>query len=185
MATINLSGRNKRLEHDYYCMKKLSEMCPAIKWEAIDGTIPNITKYKITFNIRTIVGLTGIGSKKKPKYRSSSTVIVDLKDYPFGKLSTQMVEVPRPYHPNWYQSGSWCQRGGGSSVSEDLITLVIRMAKTIQFDPSVTSSKDWADPVAATWWDQNKNSGLFPCDTTKIPEAFQVEDAMKKIKIHR
>lgn len=182
MPTISSSGRNKRLEHDYYCMKKLSEMCPAIQWEAIGGTVPNITKYKVTFKLRTIIG-TGLGGK--PKYRSTSTVIIDLKDYPFNKLSTQMVEIPRPNHPNWYQSGSWCQRGGGSSVVEDLVTLVIRMAKTIQFDPSVTSTSDWADPVAAQWWDQNKSKGWFPSDTTKIPEAFQVEEAMNKIKIRR
>ncbi len=182
MQSINTSGRGKRIEHDYYCMMKLSEMCPVIQWEAIGGTIPRVTKYKVTFNIRTIIG---IDAFKKPKYRTKSTVIIDLKDYPFGKLSTQMVEVPRPYHPNWYQSGSWCQRGGGSSVSEDLATLVIRMAKTIQFRPEVTSVKDWADPIAADWWKENENKGIFPCDNTKIPEAFQVEAAMKKIKISR
>ena len=91
--------------------------------------------------------------------------------------------MPQPYHPNWFEGGSWCQITGDSRVSDTLAELVIRMAKTIQFVPAVTNPGSAANGEAAAWWRKNLGkTNYFPCDTTKIPEAFQLKSV---ITVHK
>lgn len=181
MPNIQSGGRTKRLEQDLKDMTILARRCPAIKFRTLDsGNAPQ--KYEVSFYLRTIIG----EKRGKPVYREANNptrVIIDLSNYPFGRIRSNCVTMPQPYHPNWFEGGSWCQITGDSRVSDTLAELVIRMAKTIQFVPAVTNPGSAANGSAASWWRANVGrSGYFPCDTTAIPEAFQLKSV---ITIHR
>jgi len=155
--------RNIRLANDYKQMSNIQGN--VISWVATRGVTPYIEEYKITVNVRTI---TGVGSGS-PRYRDTSVIIVTLPaDYPRGKPKTLMQSSPKPFHPNWWPDGRWCE--GTWSMSEALGDYVIRMVKTLQFDPDITNEHSPADGDAKTWYVLKRNSGLFPCDRTKLPD---------------
>lgn len=181
MPNISSSGRNHRLEQDLKDMTILSRRCPAIKFRTLDsGNAPQ--KYEVSFYLRTIIGVTA----GRPIYREATNptkVVIDLSGYPFGRIRANCITMPQPYHPNWFEGGSWCQITGEARVSDTLAELVIRMAKTIQFVPAVTNPGSAANIEAANWWRTNlSRSNYFPCDTTKIPEAFQLKSI---ITVHK
>ena len=62
--------RRIRLANDYKQMCNIKGN--VITWESTKGTAPYIEEYKITINVRTIIG---IGSDT-PQYRNSSVVMV-------------------------------------------------------------------------------------------------------------
>jgi len=156
------------------------ELCPAIKFCTLEtGDAPQ--KYAVSFYLRTIIGV----SDEKPIYREAdepTIVEVDLCNYPFGRIKTKCITTP-PFHPNWYDSGIWGETGS-PDVSEILTELVVRIAKSIQFAPSVTSPYTWSNPVAANWWNQNKSKGWFPCDFTIFPSTEKIRPE-PKISIQR
>ncbi len=181
MQSANEGGRNKRLESDLKEMSILARRCPAIKFRALEnGKRPQ--RYEVSFYLRTIVG----ERNGKPIYREASDptkVVIDISSYPFGRISATCLTMPQPYHPNWFESGGWCQITGDSRVEDTLAALVIRMAKTIQFDVSVTNPDSAANLSAASWWRRNLGrTNYFPCDNTKIPEIFQLKSV---ITVHR
>lgn len=156
--------RRIRLANDYKQMCNIKGS--VISWVATKGIAPYIEEYKITINVRTIIG---VGSGV-PQYRDSSTVLVTLPpDYPRKPPKTVMVSSPQPFHPNWYTTKNWCF--GSWSMSEALGDHVIRMVKTLQFDPDITNEYSPANREANSWYKSKKNnSGLFPCDRTKLPD---------------
>lgn len=155
--------RKIRLANDYKQMCNIQGS--VISWVATKGTAPYIEEYKVTINVRTIIGLSSNG----PRYRDSSVVTVTLPpDYPMKAPKTIMVSSPQPFHPNWFTSKNWCF--GTWAMSEALGDHVIRMVKTLQFDPDITNEYSPANSEANSWYKENKNSGLFPCDRTKLPD---------------
>jgi len=155
--------RKIRLANDY------KQMCNIrgniISWEATKGTPPYVEEYKITINVRTIIG---VGSNT-PQYRDSSVVTVSLpSDYPMKPPKTVMLSSPQPFHPNWFTSKNWCF--GTWIMSEALGDHVIRMIKTLQFDLDITNENSPANGEANSWYKSKKRSGLFPCDKTKLPD---------------
>ena len=155
--------RRIRLANDYKQMCNIKGN--VITWESTKGTAPYIEEYKITINVRTIIG---IGSDT-PQYRNSSVVMVTLPpDYPVKPPKTVMISSPQPFHPNWFTSKNWCM--GSWSMSEALGDHVIRMVKTLQFDLDITNENSPANREANSWYLTKKRSGLFPCDRTKLPD---------------
>jgi len=136
-----------------------------ISWVATRGNAPYIEEYLITVNVRTIIG----AGKGMPQYRESSIISVTLPaDYPRGKPKTLMKSSQQPFHPNWWPDGRWCE--GSWAMSEGLGDYVIRMVKTLQFDPDITNEHSPANGDAKIWYILRKNSGIFPCDRTKLPD---------------
>lgn len=155
--------RRVRLASDYKQMCNIQGN--VISWVATKGIAPHIEEYKITVNVRTIIG---IGSDA-PQYRDSSVVMVSLPpDYPMKPPKTVMVSSPQPFHPNWYTSKNWCH--GTWMISEALGDYVIRMVKTLQFDSYISNPDSPANSEANSWYKSKQSSGLFPCDRTKLPD---------------
>lgn len=155
--------RNIRLANDYKQMCNIKGN--VISWVPTKGTAPYVEEYRITVNVRTIIGV----ENHSPKYRYSSVVLITLPpDYPRGKPQTKMVSSPQPFHPNWWPDQRWCE--GAWFMSEALGDYVIRMVKTLQFDPDITNEHSPANAEARDWYVSNKYLEIFPCDRTKLPD---------------
>ena len=156
--------RRIRLANDYKQMCNIQG--DVISWKPLKGVVPYVEEYQITIRVRTIIG---VGYDGKPKYRNSSDIKVTLPaDYPVHPPKAVMLSSPQPFHPNWFTSKNWCH--GSWSMSEALGDFVIRMAKTLQFDPLITNENSPANSEANSWYISKKRSGLFPCDRTRLPD---------------
>ena len=157
--------RKIRLGNDYKQMKNIQDS-GVISWEPVKGTPPYVEEYRVTIRVRTIVGKRFDDS---PVYREVSVVKVVLPaNYPMFHPIVTMESSPFPFHPNWYPGGVWCH--GHWNIGEALGDHVIRMVKTLQFDPSITNENDAANDSAKQWYIAQKRSGLFPCDKTRLPD---------------
>lgn len=67
--------------------------------------------------------------------------------------------------------------------SESLGAFVIRMVKSLQFDPDVTNELSPSNAEAKAWYAANKNSGLFPCDRQKLPDPMGPDPALSTQKV--
>lgn len=154
--------RRIRLKNDYQQMCNIQGR--VISWKPLKGAPPYVEQYEVTINVRTIVGVGNGG----PIYRDQSVVILTLPPgYPKQPPKSVMVSLPRPFHPNWYStSGIWdC---GLWSFSEALGEHVVRLVKTLQFDLDYINENSPSNMEASSWYEANKDSGLFPCDRTKL-----------------
>lgn len=156
--------RKIRLSNDYKQMLNIQNS-DVISWEAVEGAPPYVEKYRVTIRVRTIIGKRANNS---PIYRDVSVVTVTLpQDYPNSAPRIVMESSP-PFHPNWFSDRHWCY--GSWRVGEALGDHVIRMVKTLQFDPEITNENSPANIDANNWYMSRKNSGLFPCDRTRLPD---------------
>jgi ubiquitin-protein ligase len=152
-------ARMLRLKSDY------KEMCnirgQIISWRAIVGTPPYVEEYLLTLNVRSIIG-------PEPEYRDQHVVSVEVTDnYPATPPSVVMVSDPNVFHPNWWIDKHWCY--GTWDVSEGLGHFVIRMIRTLQFDPIITNENSPANEAAMNWYLENQRRNLFPCDQQTLP----------------
>lgn len=155
--------RRARLANDY---REVSSMVgPVMNFRVLSGTPPYAEAYEFTFRIRSIVAPT-------PTYRGIHVVRVELpagypqSDFPRAVMMTK----PFPYHANWFRSGAWCY-GSGSHNTEGLGNFIVRLMQTLQFDPGLIDVTSAANLDAANWYTKNKHlRGLFPCDTTRLPQ---------------
>ena len=138
---------------------------PVLDVKPVSGTPPYVDAYELTVYIRSIVG-------PEPTYRGVHKIHLSLpsgypkSDYP----KVVMISKPYPYHTNWFRSGAWCY-GSASLCTEGLGNFVVRLMQSLQFDPNLIDTDSAANLDAANWYRQNKNiSGMFPCDTTKLPQ---------------
>lgn len=124
-----------------------------------DGETPE--RYRLLVRVRSIMS-------PGPTYRGEHEVEVDLPSgYPWSKPQIKLLTLPPPFHPNWFLDGGWC--GGTWDPEESLARHVLRMVKTLQFDPEVTNPSSPANREAADWYRRNLETGLFPCDRTPLP----------------
>ncbi len=158
MQTSFKNLRMKRLESDYKEMLKLLS-CPKIKWTAIRGKPPHVEEYLVTLNFHT--------------YRTDKTTMdsckirITLSDiYPKVAPIAVMIE-PKIFNPNWFSSGRWCC--GKYYSKESLGDFVIRMIRSIQFDPIITNPNSPANKEAAKWYIENIDRGIFPTDNSILP----------------
>jgi len=152
--------RQDRLKNDY------AQMCnirgDIIQWEAIRGTPPFVEEYHLTVNVRTIIG-------NGPNYTNKIYLRLQLPgNYPISPPIISILRGPTPFHPNWYVDGHWCY--GQWFVNEGLGEHVIRMVKTLQYDPNITNESSAANGAAARWYLQKRGSNLFPCDKQSLPD---------------
>lgn len=152
--------RKIRLKNDYKQMCNIKGK--VISWKPTKGEIPHIEEYEIIINVRGIVDPT-------PNYLNSHKVILTIpSNYPQAPPTVIMVSK-LIYHPNWYPNGMWCS--GRYSMLEGLGDFVIRMVRTIQYDLDITNRRGHDNRAEEfSWFLSNLESGLFPCDTTILPD---------------
>ena len=166
--------RQLRLKNEYDEMIKYSN--DVIRVEPLGGSPHD--KYRITFNIRTIIS-------SKPEYRNKTVCILTIPpEYPKirPKIAVIGSSMPPPWHVNWFSSGTWCE--GSWRSDEPLVNFIYRCAKTIQFDPAFTQASyvDSANRGAISFWNANKNNyKVIPCDKKKIPTFAEIQ----RITIHQ
>ncbi len=148
-----------RLKNDH------AEMCnlrgDVISWRALRGNLPFVEEYELTVNVRTVIG-------DGPNYRDTQLIRIRLpENYPSGPPQMTMISTPFPFHPNWYPNGTWCY---GTWTEESLGHHVIRMIRTLQYDPEITFPESAANGAARDWYRRNLSKGLFPCDRKILPD---------------
>jgi len=122
-------------------------------------------KYRITFNIRTIIS-------PIPTHREKTVCnLIIPSEYPIVKpiVTVDDCSMPPPWHVNWYVDGRWCE--GDWRIEESLVTFIYRCARTIQFHPDYTDARydAAANKDAIAFWDANKNNrSVIPCDNKNI-----------------
>lgn len=166
--------RRARLASDYWELKSMEGAVLTVR--PLSGTPPYVDEYELTVRVRSIVA-------PSPTYRSMHVIRLSLPaGYPTSDFPrVVMVTKPYPYHTNWFRSGSWCY-GSGSHHTEGLGNFVVRMMQTLQFDPHLIDVTSAANLEAANWYTQHKNvPGLFPCDTTKLPQPLVGGMTIKRI----
>lgn len=156
--------RNTRLTNEHKELMKING--PVIVIEPLGS--PPYDKYRITYNIRTIVS-------PKPTYRNSTVCTLSIPPSypgPTGAPSIYANETPYPWHINWFQSGKWCSAyyTNNYDSSESLVNFVLRCARVLQFDPEIANRRSVANHDAEAFWDANvRNKRVMPCDTTPLP----------------
>ena len=156
--------RRKRLENEHKELMRINGS--VIKIEPL-GIAP-YDKYRITYNIRTIIS-------PAPTYRDKTVVTLTIPpSYP-GPTGAPLIvanDTPYPWHVNWFTSGRWCSAyySDNYDSSESLVNFVIRCARVLQFDPVVTNTGSPANGAAIAFWNANKNNKrMIPCDTQSLP----------------
>lgn len=157
--------RNIRLRNDH------TEMCnirgSIIQWRDIKGVPPFVEAYELTVNIRSIIS-------SRPDYRDRHIIRIEVpSDYPTSKPSVIMVSDPVIFHPNWFNHKTWCP--GPWKISEGLGHHVIRMLRTLQYDPDITNEGSPANRAAKDWYMANRHRNLFPCDKQTLPDPMRVK----------
>lgn len=154
--------RRRRLENEY---NELMSISGSIIYIEPLGNAP-YEKYRITFNLRTIIS-------PGPIYREKSICLLTIPSgYPeiAPKIAVEESSMPQPWHPNWYRGGTWCF--GYWTKEESLVNYIYRCAKTIQFSAEFTDAKidAAANKEAVAFWNANKNKyDVIPSDTKKLP----------------
>ena len=166
--------RKIRLKSDYEEMCKIRG--PMIDWEVVRGTPPFVEKYRLTVNVRSIIG-------PGPNYRDRHVIDLEVPpDYPLSAPSANMVTDPVVFHPNWWRHKHWCY--GTWEFSEGLGNYVVRMVRTLQYDPVITNEDSAANAEANEWYLEHKHDGLFPCDRQLLPDPnkslFEIQLPIKK-----
>ena len=150
--------RNTRLNNEYIELMRIN--CSIIQIEPLGNT--PYEKYKITFNIRTIIS-------PEPSYRSKTVCILTIPArYPKAPPEIMATTTPYPWHINWFTTGRWCI--GYWNIEESLANFIYRCAKTLQFDPEIANPESVANSSAVPFWEANKhNCQVIPSDNQVLP----------------
>lgn len=156
--------RKIRLESDY------KQMCnirgPVIDWVATRGVTPYVEAYRLTVNVRSIIG-------PEPEYRDRHLIDLELpSDYPLSAPKATMVSDPVVFHPNWWPQKHWCY--GTWEFSEGLGFYVVRMLRTLQYDPLITNVRSVANHEANDWYVRHRHRDFLPCDRQLLPDPFKI-----------
>lgn len=163
--------RNLRLKNDYEEMVNIKG--ELISWKPVRGNPPYVEEYELSVNINGIIS-------PVPAYRNNHIIKVVLPaGYPTAAPEVYMLSTPVVYHPNWFVGGKWCF--GKWLMPEGLGHHVIRMIRTIQYDPDITNEASPAHQDANKWYLLKKNSGLFPCDKNQLPDPTKRRFEMKPV----
>lgn len=156
--------RRSRLKSDY---EQISNMTGSVlTFRPLSGVAPYIDKYEITLHIKTIIS-------PAPEYRDKHIIHLSFgPTYPFDRPITKMVSRPQPYHCNWWDDGLYCSNVNWSPA-EKLGDYLVRLIRTLQFDMEITNPNSPANKQAMEWYLSKRESGLFPCDRTKLPDPIK------------
>ncbi|HWW74312.1 MAG TPA: hypothetical protein VNZ44_02895 [Pyrinomonadaceae bacterium] len=149
---------------------------PIISWQATRGTPPYVEEYRLTVNVRGIIG-------PGPTYRDQHVIDIEIPSgYPNAPPRATMVSDPVVFHPNWWAQKHWCY--GTWDFAEGLGFYVIRMVRTLQYDPIITNENSAANGRANDWYLRHRNDGIFPCDRQALPDPskprFEVGPVVRK-----
>lgn len=169
--------RRIRLQNDYKEMQNIQGRI--VQWRPLQGTPPYVEAYELTVHVRTIVS-------SRPDYRDRHVLQLVLPpNYPEAAPLIVMQTSPQPYHPNWFANRKWCY--GSWDISEGLGHHVVRMIRTLQFDPEITNPGSPANSAANSWYISNLRRGLFPCDRQTLPDPtkphFEIQQERKTFRI--
>ena len=154
--------RERRLINEYNELMGISGK--VIRIEPL-GNSP-YEKYRVTFNIRTIIS-------PAPAFRNKTVCLLTIPTgYPEAapKIAVEEGSMPPPWHTNWYRGGTWCF--GGWTKEESLVNYIYRCARTIQFSTEFTDARTEAaaNKEAVAFWNENRNKrGIIPSDTQRLP----------------
>lgn len=169
-------NRNERLEKDFGEMLKLKNR-PYLDWMVIKGEPPCAEEYLLRIKLRTYVfraknGKCTVGAV------SHSTIKVTLRDsYPDTAPYVTMLDIPPIFHPDWYSKGTYCPIDAWTPDTS-LKDFILRMLRTLQYDPSLIKEELPANYKALEWFIKNRDtSSLFPSDTTVLTENSEEETA--------
>ena len=134
--------RNIRLKNEYQELMRL------------DGTFIEVQpigsqpyqSYKVTFNIKTIVGLEPLFSEKTV---CTLTLPPNYPDAP-PRITN---DTPPPLNRTWHHGG-WCV--GQWSKEESLVSALIRCARTLQFDPDISGFNGSSEVIGRNLFQENK-----------------------------
>jgi ubiquitin-protein ligase len=167
--------RKTRLKNDYRDMCNIRGAM--ITWHAVSGTPPFVDEYRLTVNVRSIVG-------PGPTYRDQHVIDIKLPaGYPM-KAPPEVVMVSQPvvFHPNWWSYNNWCP--GLWDYTEGLGAHIIRMIRTLQYDAVITNEHSAANTEAKRWYLRHRDQGIFPCDRQTLPDPsiskFEVQPIVRK-----
>ncbi|HEY0021502.1 MAG TPA: hypothetical protein VGB24_01275 [Longimicrobium sp.] len=162
--------RNIRLKHDYVEMTNIRGS--VVQWRAVRGTPPYVEAYELTVNVRTV-------TSPRPEYRSTHIIRLELPpNYPFSAPEATMTTRPQPYHPNWFSGGRWCY--GSWDIAEGLGHYVVRMIRTLQFDPEITNPNSPANSDAKQWYLSHLRGSRFPTDQQVLPDPTEGRFAIEE-----
>jgi len=153
--------RRIRLKNDYQTMVNIKR--PWLDWRILRGEEPYVEEYELTVKLRTI-------TDSKPSYSDHHKIKLSLPStYPHSSAPQVTYEgSPKPFHPNWFTNGGWCY--GTWLIHESLGQHVKRMLQTLQYDIQITNVDSPANTAAKSWYLSKKDTGIFPCDTTELPD---------------
>ena len=128
-------------------------------------------RFLLTLQLRTIIG-------SKPTYRDRHRIEVKLSPvHPDGSPEIRALDKPAPFHPNWWTTGRWCEGAGTWTRYSSLTEHVVRMIRSLRFDPEITNPDSPANGKAADWYRTRRNSALFPTDRDPLPGVQAAESA--------
>jgi hypothetical protein len=161
-----------RLESDYRSMLQL--VGSIITWQSSPPGNPAQriypSRYRVTYNILapTISG---------DFYQHVIEIDCSSQDYPrripFAKFLTSVVK-----HPHFYEDGRICL--GGFPLEESLAELCVRLARFLQYDPTLINANSLASRVFYDWYEKNLNR--LPLDHSPLP---QLENASSGLRVKR
>jgi ubiquitin-protein ligase len=162
-------NRRARLAQDYREMLKLQAR-PYLSWIATKGELPYAEEYLLYVRLRTYAL-----SVREDSYVVGTidrcTIRVTLWDsYPYVAPSITMLNLPPVFHPDWYSKGTYCPREPWRPDCP-LKDHVLRMLRTLQYEPSEADTDSPANYKALDWYRKNRdNTAWFPSDSTPLTE---------------
>lgn len=169
-------NRNVRLAADYRQMLKIQDR-PYLSWIVTKGEPPYAEEYLLTIRLRMYV-LSQQSGKYIVGVRNQCTVKITLWDsYPHIAPNIRMLSIPPVFHPDWYSKGTYCSSVPWRNECS-LKDYVLRMLKTLMYDPFTMATETPANYKALEWYRKNRERhDLFPCDSSVLSENSKDETA--------
>lgn len=163
------ADRNDRLKADYREMMKIQDT-PYLSWIATKGEMPCAEEYLLTVKLRTYAlsvrsGVHTVGVIDRCVIR-----ITLWDSYPAVAPYVKMLNLPPVFHPDWYSKGTYSPHMPWDPETT-LKDYVVRMLKTLRYDPELIDTTAPANYKALDWFLKNRDDErLFPSDRTPLSE---------------
>lgn len=162
-------NRTERLSADYREMMKIQDR-PYLKWIATKGELPCAEEYLLTVKVRTYVFRAAANACAVGTIHECMIRLTLWDSYPYVAPHVKMLSIPPVFHPDWFSKGTYCPPVPWRA-EDSLKDYVLRMIRTLQYDPSLIESDSPANYKALDWYRKNShNASLFPSDTTALTE---------------
>ena len=169
-------NRNERLAADYREMLRIQNR-PYLTWSVTKGELPYAEEYLMTVRLRSYVLTKGDGSYIVGAADSFLIRITLWDSYPYIAPNVKMLSIPPVFHPDWYSKGSYCPSASWRQ-DDSLKDFVLRMLKTLKYDPQTMETVSPANYKALEWYQKNQdNVAWFPSDKTELSENTPQEAA--------